>query len=92
MGILNKNLLKLIKVKIMYYINIFFIYSFIGFLFESVVTSFNNSTFNSGVLYGPWTFIYGIAIFILIWIFATLCYTSVNIFYMFKSTYDAIRI
>lgn len=56
---------KIIVVNCMYYVNIFFIYSFIGFLFENAVTSFNNSQFNSGVLYGPWTFIYGIAIFIL---------------------------
>lgn len=49
----------------MYYINIFFIYSFLGFLFENGLSWFTNSNFNSGVLYGPWTFIYGIAIFVL---------------------------
>ncbi len=49
--------------KIIYYVNIFLFYSFLGFLFESVVT---NSFFNSGVLRGPWTFIYGIAILIII--------------------------
>ncbi len=50
-------------VKIMFYINIFFIYSFLGFLFENGLSLIMNSNFNSGVLYGPWTFIYGIAIF-----------------------------
>lgn len=50
-------------VKFMYYINIFFIYSFLGFIFENIFSAVTNSNFNSGVLYGPWTFIYGIAIF-----------------------------
>ena len=49
----------------MFYINVFFIYSFLGFLFENFFAFVSNSNFNSGVLYGPWTFIYGIAIFIL---------------------------
>lgn len=49
-----------------YYINIFFIYSILGFLFESILMMVSgNHFFNSGVLYGPWAFIYGIAIFIL---------------------------
>lgn len=49
----------------MYYINIFFIYSFLGFLFENVLNIISNSNFNSSVLYGPWTVIYGIAILII---------------------------
>ena len=49
-----------------YYINIFFIYSVLGFLFESILMMVvDNHFFNSGVLFGPWAFIYGIAIFIL---------------------------
>ena len=50
-----------------YYINLFFIYSILGFLFESfLMMAVGNHFFNSGVLYGPWAFIYGIAIFVLI--------------------------
>lgn len=49
----------------MFYFNIFFIYSFFGFLFENALNIFTHSNFNSGVLYGPWTFIYGIAIFVI---------------------------
>lgn len=49
----------------MYYINIFFIYSFLGFLFENMLNLFTNTNFNSGVLYGPWAFIYGISIFVI---------------------------
>ena len=47
----------------MYYLNIFFIYSFLGFIFENILNVILNSNFNSGILYGPWTFIYGFAIF-----------------------------
>ncbi len=46
----------------MFYINIFFIYSFLGFIFENVLNIFTHAHFNSGILYGPWTFIYGFAI------------------------------
>jgi len=34
-------------------------------MFENILTFFIKSNFNSGILYGPWTFIYGIAIFFL---------------------------
>lgn len=50
----------------MYYVNIFFIFSFIGFLFENVLNIFTNDNFNSGVLYGPWTFIYGIGVLLMV--------------------------
>ena len=50
----------------MYYVNIFFIFSFIGFLFENVLNIFTNDNFNSGVLYGPWTFIYGIGVSLMV--------------------------
>ena len=44
----------------MYYVNIFFVFSLVGFLFENFINIFFNDNFNSGILYGPWTFIYGI--------------------------------
>lgn len=47
----------------MFYVNIFFIYSFLGFLFESIFSLIIKSHFNSGILYGPWTFIYAFGIF-----------------------------
>ena len=50
----------------MYYVNIFFVYSFLGFIFENTLNVILNSTFNSGILYGPWTFIYGFSIFAII--------------------------
>ena len=50
----------------MYYINIFFVFSFMGFLFESSLNIFFNDNFNSGILYGPWTFIYGIGALLIV--------------------------
>ena len=50
----------------MYYVNIFFIFSFMGFLFENLLNIFTNDTFNSGILYGPWTFIYGIGVLLMV--------------------------
>lgn len=44
----------------MFYINSFFIYSILGFLFESIIGFFRKTGFSSGILYGPWTPIYGI--------------------------------
>mgnify|MGYP001858612768 FL=1 len=52
----------------MYYVNIFFIFSFIGFLFENVLNIFSNDNFNSGILYGPWTFIYGIGALLVVFL------------------------
>ena len=61
MGILSKG-------DNMYYVNIFFIFSFLGFLFENFLNVFTNDNFNSGILYGPWTFIYWIgALLIVVW-------------------------
>jgi len=65
-------------VKIMYYINIFFIYSFLGFIFENIFAFISNSNFNSGILYGPWTFIYGIAIFVLMFFYKFLKQYKLN--------------
>ena len=52
----------LLLVIYMYYINCFFIYSIIGYLFESIVGVFRKTGFSSGVLYGPWTPIYGVGV------------------------------
>ena len=50
----------------MYYLNTFLIYSILGFLLETIRSFFVNSKFTSGILYGPWTPIYGIGIVIVI--------------------------
>ena len=53
-------------VKIMYYINNFFIFSIFGFIFESIISIIFNHKFNSGFLIGPYTPIYGLGIIIII--------------------------
>ena len=43
----------------MYLINCFFIYSILGFIVEGMFTLIISGHFSSGILYGPWTPIYG---------------------------------
>ena len=50
----------------MYYLNTFLLYSILGFLLETVRSFLVNSKFTSGILYGPWTPLYGIGIVIVI--------------------------
>lgn len=50
----------------MYYVNIFFVFSLVGFLFENFINIFFNDNFNSGILYGPWAFIYGIGVLLVV--------------------------
>lgn len=50
----------------MYYLNTFFIYSILGFLLETAYSFFSNLHFESGILYGPWTPIYGISMILII--------------------------
>lgn len=47
----------------MYYFNVFFICSIIGFIFE---TLFIAGVFESGILFGPWTPVYGIGAVVII--------------------------
>lgn len=43
----------------MYLLNCFFIYSILGFLLEGTFTLITSNHFSSGILYGPWTPVYG---------------------------------
>lgn len=49
-------------------INIFFVYSIIGFIYESIVNLIQMGSFESGFMYGPWTPIYGISVLIILFI------------------------
>ena len=50
----------------MYLINCFFIYSILGFLLESTFNLIKSKHFTSGILFGPWTPIYGVGAIITI--------------------------
>lgn len=50
----------------MYYVNCFFVYSFLGFLFETLLSFFTKQSFNSGILYGPITPIYGVGVILIL--------------------------
>lgn len=47
---------------ILFYLNTFFVYSFLGFIFETAMAFFTKQKFNSGILFGPITPIYGIGV------------------------------
>lgn len=55
----------LIMVIKMYYLNLFFVYSIFGFILESILVQFWNSVFNSGILFGPWTPVYGVGVIVI---------------------------
>ena len=65
-SIIKQFKLILVKVKNMYYLNCFFIYSFIGFILENIVYFIIGHGSNSGFLYGPITPIYGICSILII--------------------------
>lgn len=49
----------------MYFIDCFFFFAILGFLFESIFFIIIKKPYNSSVLFGPWTPVYGIAFFII---------------------------
>lgn len=53
----------------MYYVNYFFIFSILGHIIESF---FYQSGSESGILYGPYTPIYGIGVCLIIWFYKVL--------------------
>lgn len=50
----------------MYYIINFYLYSILGYFLETIYSLISNNDFESGILYGPWTPIYGIGVIIII--------------------------
>lgn len=49
----------------MYFLKTFLSYSILGYLFETLVSLFTKSNFKSGIMYGPWTPIYGLGVIII---------------------------
>lgn len=52
----------------MYHFNVFFIYSILGHLLETVFGMMQGWSFQSGILYGFWTPVYGIGVLIITFI------------------------
>ena len=50
----------------MHYLNCFFTYSILGYLLETITAKILNNNFNSGILIGIWTPIYGIGSIIIL--------------------------
>ena len=50
----------------MYYINVFIIYSILGYILEASFSFITKGTFKSGIMIGPWTPIYGIGVIIIL--------------------------
>lgn len=50
----------------MFYVNLFFFYAIIGFFLEEIILKIIGRPYNSGILYGPWTTVYGIASIIMV--------------------------
>lgn len=46
----------------MYYTNLLFLYSLLGFVLESTIYKINSSRRHSGIGYGPFTYVYGFGI------------------------------
>ena len=53
----------------MYYINNFLLFSILGYILESTIYIITNQNGNSGILYGPWTPVYGFGVIIIIIIY-----------------------
>ena len=52
----------------MYFINVFLSYSILGYLFELIVALIMDNKLNSGIMFGPWTPIYGFGVLIMIFV------------------------
>lgn len=53
----------------MYYINLFFVYSIIGFIFENTAVRIMSENYESGILFGPWTPVYGLGVLVIVLIY-----------------------
>ena len=54
--------------KVRYYTNLFFIYSFIGYVLETIIKTFFYKNMNNGIMYGPWIPVYGFGAILVIFI------------------------
>lgn len=53
----------------MYFLNNFIIYSIIGFIMESTIYKFKSVSRHSGILFGPYTLVYGVGVVMILLIY-----------------------
>lgn len=51
-----------------YYLNVFFVYSVIGFIIETTLKTFVFKGMNNGIMFGPWIPVYGLGCVLIIFI------------------------
>lgn len=56
----------------MYYINLFFVYSILGFIFENTLVRLLSSNYESGILFGPWVPVYGLGVLVIVLLYKCL--------------------
>ena len=56
----------------MLYVNLFFIYSILGFVFESTLVKMVVKNYESGIMFGFWTPVYGLGVLVIILIYKIL--------------------
>ena len=83
-----------------YYLNCFFVYSIFGYLLETFISFITKSNFNSGILTGWWTPVYGIGavtiLFISNYLFKNLhmnrVYETIIVFFIVAITLSVIEV
>lgn len=53
----------------MYYLNLFLVYSILGFVFENTLVRLMTENYESGILFGPWTPVYGLGVLAIVLIY-----------------------
>ena len=66
-----------------YYINYLFLYSILGFLLESFYFKLHNANMHSGIFYGPYNFIYGIAMLSCFYVYNKLSLNIITYYFIF---------
>lgn len=54
------------KEKIIYYINVFIIYSMLGYAIETTIKTLFKNDMNNGIMFGPWVPVYGLGCVLII--------------------------
>lgn len=67
-----------------YFINLFFVFSCLGFILEQSLLNLFHKRYNSSLLKGPWTIVYGIASLIILFLGKKVSSLKLNKFWRFS--------